>query len=119
MIYYDIDINKYPFKKFAEAMKEQEIKIDQFARISDMDVSWQGGKNLYISRSIIPTIFIRMKINDGQEPYFILEVCFSQERYCYQKFDTPIAAIDYLNNAINQSRTYQQIIDNIWAKYGL
>ena len=119
MIYYDIDIDKYPFKKFAEAMKEQEIKIDQFARISDMDVSWQGSKDLYISRSITPTIFIRMKINDGQEPYFILEVCFSQERYCYQKFNTPIAAIDYLNNAINQSRTHQQIIDNIWAKYGL
>ena len=118
MIYYDVDIDKYAFKKFAEAMKEQEIKVDQFTRISDTDVSWQGYKDMRISHSITPTIFIRMKINDRQEPYFILEVCFFQQKYCYQKFDTPIAAIDYLNNAINRSRTHQQIIDNIWAKYG-
>lgn len=118
MQYFDIDTNSNAFKQFAKEMEGQNIEANQFARITDTDVSWQGCKNKHLSRSVCPTIIISLKIENGIEPYFILKVRFSQELYCLQAFDTPIAAIDYINNAMNQSRTHQLIISNIWEKYG-
>lgn len=115
MDYFDISVNDDVFYRFANEFKD-DVKIDEFSRISDTTISWTERPRLCSSPT--PNIFIELVFDENNVPSFKLSVKFYNDFVCFQKFLTATDAIDYVNNAINSARTRKQYRDEIWSRYG-
>lgn len=106
------------FDQFAKAFNGT-FELSQFRRINDMTISWETGK--YGTRTLgiaSPNVFITLDFDDNDDKYFVMEVKFSDSVYC-EKFNSPMAALNYLNICVNVIKARKKKVDSIWEEYGL
>lgn len=106
------------FDKFAKAFNSI-FELSQFHRINDMTISWETGK--YGTRTLgvtSPNVFITLDFDDNDDKYFVMEVKFSNNSVYCEKFNSPMAALNYLNACVNIIQARKKRVDSIWEEYG-
>lgn len=106
------------FKKFAEAFNNT-FELSQFRRINDTTVSWETGKyGTHTLGVTSPNVFIILDFDGNDEKYFVMEVKFGNNKQYCDKFNSPIAALNYLNACVNIIKARKKKVDDIWYEYG-
>lgn len=106
------------FDQFAKAF-DGTFELSQFRRINDMTISWATEK--YGTRVLgvpSPIVFITLDFDDNDDKYFIMEFKFGNETVYCEKFNSPMAALSYLNACVNIIQARKKRIDAIWEEYG-
>ena len=106
------------FDQFAKAF-DGIFELSQFRRINDMTISWETGK--YGTRALgipSPNVFITLDFDDNYDKYFVIEVKFNNETVYCKKFNSPMAALKYLNLCVNVIKARKKKVDSIWEEYG-
>ena len=106
------------FKKFAEVFNNT-FALSQFRRINDVTISWNTstyGSNAFNVTS--PNVFITLDFDGNNKKYFAMEVKFGNNKQYCGKFNSPIAALNYLNVCVNIIKARKKRIDDIWYEYG-
>lgn len=106
------------FDKFAKAF-DGTFELSQFRRISDMIISWETGK--YGSHTLgvtSPNVFVTLDFDDNDNRYFVMEVKFGNESVYCEKFNSPMAALNYLNACVNIIQARKKRVNSIWEEYG-
>ena len=106
------------FQKFAEAFNST-FELSQFHRINDTTISWKTSK--YGTRTLgvmSPNVFIILDFDGNDDKYFVMEVKFGNSKEYRNKFNSPIAALNYLNACVNIIKARKKRVDDIWYEYG-
>lgn len=106
------------FRDFAKVFNDT-FELSQFRRISDTTISWDTsiyGSNAFSVTS--PNVFIILDFDGNDEKYFVMEVKFGNSKQYCDKFNSPIAALNYLNACVNILQARKKKIDSIWKEYG-
>ena len=110
------------FQKFAEAFNGT-FELSQFRRTNDMTIAWETAKyGTSVPGVPCPIIFITLNFDDNNDKYFVMEVKLGNETiydtaYC-DKFNSPMAALNYLNTCVNIIQARKKRVDSIWGEYG-
>lgn len=108
------------FQKFAEAFTDT-FKLSHFRRINDTTISWSASVYGINAFGVTPPeISITFDFDGNNNGYFIMKVRFGFSKtlvYC-NKFNSPMAAIDYLNRCVNVIKNRKKRINSIWEEYG-
>jgi len=106
------------FQKFAEAFNGT-FELSQFRRINDTTISWETDK--YGTRTLgvtSPHVFITLDFDGNDEKYFVMDVKFGNNKNYCDKFNSPMAALNYLNACVNIIQARKKRVDSIWEEYG-
>ena len=110
------------FYRFAKEF-DGTFELSQFRRINDMTIGWQSTKyGTGVSGVPCPIILITLDFDDDDDKYFVMEVKLGSGTiydtvYC-DKFNSPMAALNYLNACVNIIQARKKRADSIWKEYG-
>ena len=106
------------FKKFAEVFNDT-FTLSQFRRINDTTISWNTSTYGFNAFGVVsPNVLITLDFDGNDGKYFVMEVKFGNSKQYCDKFNSPIAALNYLNACVNILQARKKKIDSIWKEYG-
>lgn len=106
------------FRNFAKVFNDT-FELSQFRRINDTTISWNTstyGSNAFGVTP--PNVFIILDFDGNDEKYFVMEVKFGNNKNYCDKFNSPMAALNYLNACVNIIKARKKKVDSIWEEYG-
>ena len=104
------------FDQFAKAFNDT-FALCQFRRTSDETISWDTGKYGTLD-AVSPYVFITVDFDNNDDNFFVMEVKFGNGTVYCEKFNSPMAALNYLNSCVNIIQARKKRVDAIWEEYG-